>query len=201
MTNKPKVCDLHYERGDAAALKRAFKDFFATAKSATTADEVLRARDDLMSEYARFSTFSSLAYTRYTLDTEDEFYVAEQQYYDETQPEIDALYTEYSRAMLTSPFADEMRARLVVFCIIFKCKARREMRRVVLIAGRFDGAELERALCAADNETAMFHAVDFRDGNTDGRRGDGIFENGQTIVDETVVTRLPHERRDVARPA
>ena len=112
MTNRLKVCDLHYERGDAEALKKAFDDFFATARNAHSAEEILNARESLMREYALFSTYSSLAYTRYTLNTEDAFYVAEQEYYDQTQPEINALYTEYSRVMLDSPFASELRARL-----------------------------------------------------------------------------------------
>ena len=94
---------------------------------------------------------------------------------------------------------DDMGSRFVILRIIFKCKARREMRSVVFVAGRFDRAEFERAFRAADDETAMLHAVNFRNGNTNGCRGDGIFENSQTIVDETVVTRLPHERRDVDR--
>ena len=81
-------------------------------------------------------------------------------------------------AVIHGAAIDDMCSRLVVFRIIFKCKARREMRRVVFVAWWFDWAEFERAFRTADDETAMFHAVDFRNGNTDGRRGDRIFENG-----------------------
>ena len=73
---------------------------------------------------------------------------------------------------------DDMRTRLVIFSIILKCKAWREMPRIIFVSRRFDGAEFEGAFRAADNETAMFHAVDFRNGNTNCRRGDMIFENG-----------------------
>ena len=70
---------------------------------------------------------------------------------------------------------DDMGSGFVILRIIFKCKARREMTRVIFISGRFDGAEFEGAFRAADDETAVFHAVDFRNGNANGGGGDGIF--------------------------
>ena len=96
---------------------------------------------------------------------------------------------------------DDVGARLVVFRIIFQGKARREMPRIIFVSRRFDGAEFEGAFRAADDETAVFHAVDFRDGDANGGGGDGIFEDGEAVVDEAVVSRLPHERRNLVRLA
>ena len=49
---------------------------------------------------------------RYTINTVDEFYVAENEYYDEIGPEAQALAQEYAKAMLESPFRPELEEKL-----------------------------------------------------------------------------------------
>ena len=46
----------------------------------------------------------NLCYIRHSVDTNDEFYKAEQDYMDEIQPEIEGLVTKYYQALVDSKF-------------------------------------------------------------------------------------------------
>jgi len=59
-----------------------------------------------------FETTESLSYMRYTINTVDEFYLAEKDYYDEITPEVQNYILDYSNAMLESPFRPELEKEL-----------------------------------------------------------------------------------------
>ena len=56
----------------------------------------------------RLETAQALSYMRYSINTADEFYLAEKDYYDETGPQAQNLMLEYTKAMLASPFRKEL---------------------------------------------------------------------------------------------
>ena len=51
-----------------------------------------------------YSTQANLVYIRASIDTNDEFYQKERDYFDETNPEIEEMITEYYKALVESPF-------------------------------------------------------------------------------------------------
>ena len=55
-----------------------------------------------------FSTQANLVYIRASIDTNDEFYQKERDYFDEMSPEVEELVTEYYKALVASPFRDEL---------------------------------------------------------------------------------------------
>ena len=107
-----KASELKYKRYTIEEGKRAFALFKDAVSRATTADEVLRARDAFLTEIGHYKTATALANCRFTLNTRDEFYQGEVDYYDEVGPEISSLMTEFASIMLTSPYRAELEVRL-----------------------------------------------------------------------------------------
>ncbi len=106
-----KCKDLPYSRYEIANLKSAadeFKNSFAVANNAEAVENAYR---KYLAEEEKYGTFASLAYTRYTLNTKDEFYIGEQNYYDEVGPIAASISTEIGNLMLDSPFRAELELR------------------------------------------------------------------------------------------
>lgn len=108
MNDVIKVKDLPYSRYDVADLERAAELFKSIASEATSARAIYDAYLSFNDELERYSTMGSLAYTRYTLNTRDEFYLAEQNYYDEVGPICSSLITEIADILLDSPYRAEL---------------------------------------------------------------------------------------------
>lgn len=106
--SRMKVKDIPYQRYDVDGVRVAFEKFVAAEKNASTAEDVLSARKEFLDAVGDYSTYASLAYMRYTLNTRDEFYLAEQEYYDENGPVADTYMTKYAEIMLASRFRPEL---------------------------------------------------------------------------------------------
>ena len=107
-----KVSELPYRRVTLEEVSAAMDDIIARIKNASSADEILAAREDYLKIYLEYSTNYSLAYMRYTINTADEFYVAENDYYDEVGPKIQNYMVAYACALLDSPFRAELEEKL-----------------------------------------------------------------------------------------
>lgn len=107
-----KVSELPYERVKLEELQEALPKIAERIRGAKTAEEILAARQDYKKLLRRYSTNASLASMRYTINTVDEFYVAENEYYDEIGPKAQVLFQEYVKAMLESPLRPELEEKL-----------------------------------------------------------------------------------------
>ena len=107
-----KVSELPYERVKIEELREKMPQIVARIREAKTVEEILAAREDYHALLKRFYTNAALASMRYTINTVDEFYVAENEYYDEIGPEAQALNQEYAKAMLESPLRSELEEKL-----------------------------------------------------------------------------------------
>ena len=103
-----KVCDLPYKRVTLEEVEAVMKDVIARIRSAKSADEILAAREDCNALRLEYQTAASLSYMRYSINTVDEFYVAEKEYYDEVGPSVQNYMIEYASALLDSPFRAEL---------------------------------------------------------------------------------------------
>lgn len=72
---------------------------------------MLEARELVNDALRDFYTESSLANARFTLNTKDEFYSAEKDYYDEKMPVVQVGYLKYADAILRSKFLDELKTK------------------------------------------------------------------------------------------
>ena len=107
-----KVSELPYRRVTLEEVQTVMEDVIARIKAAKSVDEILAAREDYLKIMVEFMTNASLASMRYTINTVDPFYVAENEYYDEIGPAVSNLDVQYASALLDSPFRKELEKAL-----------------------------------------------------------------------------------------
>ena len=107
-----KVSELPYERVDGKEVVKRINECTQKAKLALSGEELVKLREECLKPISRFSTMANLAFTRFTLNTRDEFYCAEKDYYDETFPKVDAEFVKFKRAFTENAHIKEA-AKLV----------------------------------------------------------------------------------------
>ena len=107
-----KVSELPYKRVTIEEIKAVMDDVLARTRNAKSVDEILAAREDYLKLLCDYRTAESLSYMRYSINTVDEFYVAEKDYYDEIGPEAENYMVQYASTLLDSPFRAELEERL-----------------------------------------------------------------------------------------
>lgn len=101
-----KVSQLRYERADAQSVAAQLKATAAAAAAAKSARELAETREECKRIVSHFETMHSLAEARFTLNTRDEYYSAEKEYYDENAPNVQNAYVGFMRAFLSNPAVD-----------------------------------------------------------------------------------------------
>ena len=107
-----KVSELPYRRVTIEEVRSVMEDVIARIRNAASADEILAAREEEQKLMLEYQTNTALAYMRYSINTVDEFYVAENEYYDEIGPAVENYTVEYASALLDSPFRTELEQAL-----------------------------------------------------------------------------------------
>lgn len=107
-----KVKDMPYEHLDIEDIRKELREAIELARNAKTVEEVLESHERTNKFTVRFMSNYSLCHIRYTCNTADEFYVKENEYYDEIVPEVQALSTEYSNVLLQSPLRAQLEEAL-----------------------------------------------------------------------------------------
>ncbi len=107
-----KVSELPYRRVTLEEVSALMEDVIARIRNAQSAGEILKAREDYLKAWLEYTTNYNLAYTRYSLNTVDEFYAAENAYYDEIGPAVRNYTVKYAAALLDSPFRAELEQTL-----------------------------------------------------------------------------------------
>ncbi|HKK80226.1 MAG TPA: M3 family oligoendopeptidase [Phaeodactylibacter sp.] len=102
--------DFDYKRPDFDAFSREFNtalDAFEHALSASEQSEVLRHIDAMRTD---FSTMYNICMIRHTIDTRDEFYEKENEYFDQQMPAYQGLVTAFYRRLLSAKYRQELEA-------------------------------------------------------------------------------------------
>ena len=107
-----KVPELPYRRVTIEEVTAVMEDVIPRIHNAGSVEEILKAREDYLKLYLEYATNASLASMRYTINTVDEFYVAENDYYDEIGPKVGNYMVKYAAALLDSPFRAELEQAL-----------------------------------------------------------------------------------------
>ncbi|WP_024468940.1 M3 family oligoendopeptidase, partial [Treponema pedis] len=100
--------EMPYTRPDMKAIEKRFEEALKKFKSASSVQTQIEAIDDVQNINREFSTMASLASVRYTIDTRDEFYSKENDFFDETGPLFSKLSNEFSKEMVKSKFRSEL---------------------------------------------------------------------------------------------
>ena len=115
-----KVSELEYKRITLEEFSQEIRAIIAQVRDAASAAEVMAARERCNTLYIRLETAQALSYMRYSINTADEFYLAEKDYYDEMGPQAQSYLQEYTRAMLESPFRRELEESGAIIPLVFR---------------------------------------------------------------------------------
>jgi len=107
-----KVSQIPYLRYTIEEGRADFEKFSVAVKNAISVDDVISARDEFLSNVIDFMTSASLSSCRFTLNTKDEFYQGEKEYYDNVTPLFQQLLVQYAAIMLSSKFRKELEGKL-----------------------------------------------------------------------------------------
>ena len=112
-----KISQIKYVRPNKDEVLAKLADFKSRFDSAKTVQEFYAVHDEYKAYDEQLGTNIRIAFIRFTQDTRDEFYVAEQDYLDEITPEISVASAEIAKCYLNSPFRKELEKRFprVVF--------------------------------------------------------------------------------------
>ncbi|OXS58969.1 oligoendopeptidase F [Cohnella sp. CIP 111063] len=106
-----KFTEYRYERPDVQQFERSFKAHLAAFASADSYEE----QDSSMTEINKlrngFDSMREIAGIRHSIDTEDEFYKAEQDFFDENGPVVQEYVTDYYRELVHSKFRPELETK------------------------------------------------------------------------------------------
>ena len=102
-----KFQDMEYKRLSVEEIGKEAKEYIQALKEAKNFQEA----DDAFVKYDRLqghiSTMSSLAQVRHSINTEDKFYDAESNYWDNATPKISEFNQEWIQMLLASPFRSD----------------------------------------------------------------------------------------------
>lgn len=102
-----KFGDMAYNRITYEEIEKSCRELTEKLRAAKSAEECMDAVRGLYVLQADMTPME-LCYVRHDKDINDEFYTAEQDYYDETGPRVTELFNEFDRLLLESPYRTEL---------------------------------------------------------------------------------------------
>ncbi|MBG9735514.1 M3 family oligoendopeptidase [Paenibacillus alvei] len=103
-----KFSEYTYVRPDAKQIEQRFKQLIRSFEAAESFEQQERIMSDINKLRSEFDTQTQLVSIRHSINTNDEFYKAEQEYMDEVGPVIQEYITDYYRALVNSKFRAEL---------------------------------------------------------------------------------------------
>ena len=107
-----KFTELPYSRPDIAAVCEKLSLLTEKLKKAESAAEQLDIIKEKEAVLSAFSTQATIASIRHTIDTRDEFYEKENDFFDENGPLLEEKAQEFMNAVLSSRFRAELESAL-----------------------------------------------------------------------------------------
>lgn len=100
--------EFEYKRPDMESIKQEFNVLLEQFRSAESFEEQNGVIEKLNAIGSNYSTQSNLMYIRSSIDTNDEFYQKEREYFDEIGPEFQELGTAFYKELVVTPFRKEL---------------------------------------------------------------------------------------------
>ena len=107
-----KFSEMPYERVNMENVEKAYRDIIERTKKSSSGDEQFAIHQEYYKFIGEVQTNIELAMIRHGIDTTDEFYEKEQDYYDEIQPMIQNLENEYAKVLYESPYRDVLEQKI-----------------------------------------------------------------------------------------
>ena len=105
-----KFSEMPYSRPDPEVMKQTLRDWTERLKNAASYAEARAAFLEKEEGEKAVDTTATLAYVRHSIDTRDEFYDGEIEFWDEVGPEMEEYEQAWIDAMLSSPFRADFEA-------------------------------------------------------------------------------------------
>ena len=102
--------DMEYKRPVLDDFKSQMNGFINQFQTSTTAQEQINIVDKVQQIGRNVSSMMSLCSIRHSINTEDEFYKTEQDFFDENEPLFKESFNEFNKALVTSTFRAELQA-------------------------------------------------------------------------------------------
>ncbi|GAB6989322.1 M3 family oligoendopeptidase [Paenibacillus pini] len=106
-----KFTEYPYERPDMKVIEQRFKESIHNFEEASTFEVQNQVMNEINKLRSEFETMGELVGIRHSIDTNDEFYKAEQDLFDEIKPVYQEYITEYYKALVNSKFRDELESK------------------------------------------------------------------------------------------
>ena len=103
-----KFTEYRYERPNVQQFERDFKAQLSKFASAAGCEDQDQAMTEINKLRNGFDSMREIAGIRHSIDTEDEFYKAEQDFFDESGPVIQEYVTDYYKELVNSRFRPEL---------------------------------------------------------------------------------------------
>lgn len=107
-----KFKNMPYERIDFAKAKAELSEIMEKSKAAKSGEEQFEIHKEFYQLNDKIQTQVTLCSIRHTIDTTDEFYEKEQNYYDEQIPEYSNMCVEYQKILFHSPYRQVLEEKI-----------------------------------------------------------------------------------------
>jgi M3 family oligoendopeptidase len=103
-----KFKDYLYERPDVDELTKQFDELFQTFEGAETLEIQNQSISEINGLRGEFESMLTIAQVRYSIDTNDDFYVKEREFVDEVMPIYEGLIAKYYNLLVKSKFRSSL---------------------------------------------------------------------------------------------
>lgn len=105
---KMKFSEYTYERPDVKDFEMKFKEHLNSFISAHSYEEQDQAMSEINKLRSEYDSMQQISIIRHSIDTNDEFYKAENDYYDEVDPIVQEFINDYYRALVGSRYRAQL---------------------------------------------------------------------------------------------
>ncbi len=110
--NYIKISEMAYERVDKDSVIEKINNIIERVQVAANGEELCALRNEYNTLSEHVGTMARLASTRLNLNSRDEFYTKEMDYYNEVLPEIQMYDIRFTKAFLASPYLEDAKKSL-----------------------------------------------------------------------------------------
>ncbi len=107
-----KFSELPYSRPDIAKLKQSMAELIGQFSAARSADDAFAVMEKINDIRVTFDSQASLGIIRHEQNTDDSFYDAENDFFDENEPLYEEAVNAYFKALCATPYKSELSSRM-----------------------------------------------------------------------------------------
>ena len=97
-----------YQRPDFEPFSQAFREALARFEAASSPQEQRAALEGVNALRTEFTSMYNICHIRHTMDTRDEFFEKENEFFDRQMPAYEGLVNEFYKKLIASPFRPEL---------------------------------------------------------------------------------------------